>query len=152
MPKNKTCWIVVADGVRARIFANDGPGTGLRNALEMDFIADNRRSRDIVSDRPGRSVGGAGGPGGRHTMEPKVDSHQYEKRMFARQIAGHVNDACQRGDFDRLVLVAPPQTLGVMRDALGKPALSKVVAELGKDLTRIAVHDLPRHMEGAIRL
>ena len=151
MPRNKVCWVVVADGARARILVNDGPGTGLRDAFGADFIADNRRSRDIASDRPGRSEGGAGGAGGRHAMEPKTDSHQYEKQVFAREMADRVNDACRRGDFDSLVLVAPPQTLGALRDALGKPALSKVVAEFGKDLTKVAIHDLPGHIEGAIR-
>jgi len=149
MANNKTCWIIVADGTRARILANDGPGSGLRNTSNTDFIADNRKSRDIVSDRPGRSEGGTGG---RHAMEPRVDGHQYEKTLFAREMATRLNDACHNGDFDSLILVAPPQTLGELRGALGKPALSKVVAELGKDLTKVAVHDLPKHIEGAIRL
>ena len=149
MPKNKTCWIIVADGARARILANDGPGSGLRNASNTDFVSDNRKSRDIVSDRPGRSEGGASG---RHAMEPRVDGHQYEKQLFAKEMAKRINDACQRGDFDSLILVAPPQTLGELRNALDKPTLSKVRAELGKDLTRVAIHDLPKHIKGAIRL
>lgn len=149
MPKNKTCWIVVADGTRARILANDGPGCGLRNTSNIDFVADNRKSRDIVSDRPGRSKGGASG---RHAIEPRVESHQYVKQLFAKEMAKRINDACRRGDFDSLILVAPPQTLGELRSALDKPALSKVTAELGKDLTKVAVHDLSQHFEGAIRL
>jgi len=45
-----------------------------------------------------------------------------------------------------------PQTLGVLRDALGRSALSRVMAELGKDLTKIAIHDLPQRIGGAIQL
>ena len=149
MPKNKTCWIIVADGTRARILANDGPGSGLRNTTNTDFISDNRKSRDIASDRPGRSEGGTSG---RHAMEPRVDSHQYEKQQFAREMAKRINDACHLGEFDSLILVAPPQTLGELRNALDKPALAKVSAELDKDLTKVAIHDLPKHIEGAIRL
>jgi protein required for attachment to host cells len=149
MPKNKMCWIIIADGVRARILANDGSGSGLHNSSNTDFISDNRKSRDIVSDRPGRSEGRSGG---RHAMEPRVDSHQYEKQQFAKMMAKQINDACQRGDFDSLILVAPPQTLGELRNALEKPALSKVIGELGKDLTKVAIHDLPKHLEGTMRL
>ena len=149
MPKNKTCWIIIADGARARILANDGPGSGLRNTSSTDFISDNRKSRDIISDRPGRS---GGGTDGRHAKEPKVDSHQYEKQLFAKEMAKRINDACRRGDFDSLILVAPPQTLGELRSALDKPTLSRVTAELDKDLTKVAVHDLPKHFEGVIRL
>jgi protein required for attachment to host cells len=149
MPKNKTCWIIVADGTRARILANDGPGSGIRNTSNTDFVSDNRKSRDIVSDRPGRSKGSTGG---RHAMEPRVDSHEYEKQQFAKEVAKRINDACQRGEFGSLVLVAPPQTLGELRNALDKAARSKVIAELDKDLTKVAIHDLSEHIEGIIRL
>lgn len=149
MQKNKTCWIVIADGARARILAHDGPGSGLHNTTNADFISDNRKTGDIISDRHGRSGGGING---RHAKEPKLDSHEHEKKLFAVAMAKRINDACHRGDFDSLILVAPPQTLGELRNALDKPALSKVTAELGKDLTKIAIHDLPKHIEGSLRL
>ena len=149
MPKNMKCWIIVADGTRARILANEGPGSGLRDISNMDFVSDNRKSRDIVSDRPGRSEGGTRD---RHAIEPRVDSHQYEKQRFAKEMAKRINDACLRGEFDSLILVAPPQTLGELRNALDKSALSKVSVELDKDLTKVAIHDLPKHFEGVIRL
>lgn len=149
MPNNKTCWIIVADGTRARILASDGPGSGLRSTSNADFVSDNRKNRDIVSDRPGRSVGGSSG---RHAMEPRIDSHQYEKQRFAREMGERINEACHRGEFDSLVLVAPPQTLGELRSVLHKPALSKVTGELDKDLTKVAIHDLPKHIKDVICL
>ena len=149
MVKNNTCWIVVADGARARILANDGPGLGLRDTTNVDFVSDNRKNRDIVSDRPGRSVGGSSG---RHAMEPKVNGHRYEKHLFAKEIAKHINTACHQGVFDSLILVAPPQTLGELRSALDRPALSKVRAELDKDLTKVSIRDLPEHFESVILL
>jgi len=149
MPKKMKCWIIVADGTRARILANDGPGSGLRNISNLDFVSDNRKSRDIVSDRPGRH---GGTTRDRHAMEPRVDSHQFEKQRFAKDTAKRVNDACHRGEFDSLILVAPPQTLGDLRNSLDKPALAKVRAELDKDLTKVALHDLPKYIEGSIHL
>lgn len=149
MPNSKTCWIVIADGARARILANDGPGTGLRNAMAADFVADNRKSRDIASDRPGRSSGSGGD---RHAMDPRTDMHRHEKRLFAKELAEVIGDACQRGDFGALVLVAPPATLGDLRRELGKPALASVKAELAKDLTKLAEHELAPHLEGVLRL
>jgi len=149
MLKKETCWIIIADGARARILANHGPGSGLRNAMKTDFVSDNRKDRDIVSDRPGRSTGGTGG---RHAMEPKTNSHQFEKHLFAKEMAKRINSAHQRGDFDSLILVAPPQTLGDFRNALDKPVLNKVRAELDKDLTKVAIHELPKYMEDTIRL
>ena len=48
-------WILIADGARARIFANNGPGTGIASATGVDYIADHRPTRDIGADKPGRT-------------------------------------------------------------------------------------------------
>lgn len=149
MPKNKTYWIIVADGARARILSNDGPGSGLRNTRGSDFESANRKNQEIVSDRSGSSQGASGGT---HAMEPRVDWHRYEKHLFAKEMANRVNAAALHGEFDELVLVAPPQTLGELRNSLDKMALSKVRGELGKDLTKVSIHDLPKHLEDVINL
>jgi len=83
--KKRTTWILIADGSRARFFVNKGPGEGLEPALGTEFIADKRKSREIGSDRPGRTHD-IGGPG-RHSMEPPTDPHEYEKIEFARELA-----------------------------------------------------------------
>ncbi len=57
-----------------------------------------------------------------------------------------------RRRFDRLVLVAPPKTLGALRRALGELARSRVAAELKKDLVNVSEHDLPVHLGEIIRL
>ena len=149
MRTNRTCWVVVADGARARILANDGPGEGLRNAIGRDFVADNRKARDIASDRPGRS---AGANGAHHGVEPKIDEHQYEKQQFAHEMAKLINDACGRRKFGALVLVAPARTLGDLKGALDKQARALIKGEIRKDLTKLAIRDLGPHMEGIIRL
>ena len=38
--KKKVTWIIVADGSRARVLANDGPGKGLRPAIAGEFHHD----------------------------------------------------------------------------------------------------------------
>jgi protein required for attachment to host cells len=42
-----------------------------------------------------------------------------------------------------VVLIAPPQALGDLRACLSKGVQAKVSAELAKDLTHLAVHELP---------
>jgi protein required for attachment to host cells len=48
--------------------------------------------------------------------------------------------------FDRLILIAPPATLGDLRTELGDAARKLVSAELAKDLTRHAEQELPQHL------
>jgi len=143
-------WIVIADGAKARILENDGPGKGL-NARPVDELRHALPpSRDIDADRPGRTHDRMGP--GRHAMEPPTDAHREEKRRFADEIARHLNDAAQAGSYDRLVLVAAPKTLGDLRQALSKEAAAKLDGELAKDLTKIPDHDLPGHLGEVIAL
>ena len=83
-------------------------------------------------------------------MEQKTDWHRFEKHQFAKRMAELLEDAAKRKAFDRLVLVAPPQALGDLRAELGRHAKEKVTGELDKDLTHVAIHDLPGHLAGLI--
>ena len=137
-------WIVVADGAQARFLINQGPGKGLEAAFNEKNKEAGRSTRDLGSDKPGR-VYDRFGPG-RHTMVPRVDWHQFEKRKFAKEMAAILDAAAEKRKFDRLVLVAPPKTLGTLRTALNKNTTKLVTAELAKDLTQVTVGELPDHL------
>ena len=53
--KGTVTWVVVADGARARIFTNNGPGKGLTAIPKGDFSVTHSPARDIAADRPGRT-------------------------------------------------------------------------------------------------
>jgi len=84
-------------------------------------------------------------------MAPRVDWHEFEKELFAKKMAEILNQAAQKETFDRLVLVAPSKTLDASRKALGKTAREKTTAEINKDLTRVPIHELPAHLEAALK-
>ncbi len=137
-------WIVVADGAQARIFENDGPGKGLTALPGESWERALPPSREIASDRPGRTHDRQGP--GRHAMEPSTDPHRDEKWNFAKDLADHLNGAAKQQHFDRLILVAPAKTLGDLRQALGKQASERITGELSKDLTSVPARDLPGHL------
>ena len=139
MKPTKT-WILIADGARARILLNEGPGKGIKPAIDGEFSASIPPSREIVSDRPGSMP--APGGGTRHGFAPRIDWHQFEKHRFAASMAKMLNDAGRRRAFDRLVLVAPPEPLGALRAKLDPAVRMKVTAEIGKDLTSLAPREL----------
>jgi len=133
--------VLVADGARARLFANEGGGKGLRPALDQEFIGTRLPSRDIATDRPGRTFDSAGQ--GRHAMEPPTDPHRHEKQVFAREVATVLEDARKKNAFNRLVLVAPPEALGDLRSELSDELQRMVTGELNKNLTKVPVYELP---------
>jgi len=143
--KKITTWILVADGARAHIVKNEGPGKGLAAVMDHDFATSHVPSREYGTDKPGRGFESA--DGARHGKEPRIDFHTYEKTRFAKMIADNLERAADRNAYDRLVLVAPPKTLGDLRKALGMEAGSRVSGELNKDLTHLDIHELSRHLE-----
>jgi len=90
-----------------------------------------------------------------HAMPPNHDPHLLEKQMFARVVAGQLNAAADRREFDGLILVAPPRTLTTICDALNAATRARVVATLASDLVTMPDQDLLPYiqawMDGAYR-
>jgi len=141
-------WVLVADGQRARILQNDGPGKGLAPVPPGEIGHANPPTREQGADRPGRtqeSVGGA-----RHAMEPRADWHRAEKARFAAELAGRLERAARDDAFERLILIAPPQPLGDLRKALPESVRARVAAEIDKDLTHAADAEVARHLAAVL--
>jgi Protein required for attachment to host cells len=68
MPK-PIIWVLVADASRARVFQLEQPQQTLTPALGQELIGTNLPSREIASDRPGRTFDSGGQ--GRHGKEPR---------------------------------------------------------------------------------
>ena len=145
--KSINTWILVCDGAKGRIFLNSGPGKGLSAVNRAQYQSDHAKTSDIGSERPGRTHERANSA--RHAMEPRVDWHEFEKKEFAKSLAGILDKAAGENAFDRLVLVAPPKTLGELRTCLGAQAAKRIHGEIGKDLTQMAEHELQPYLEAA---
>jgi len=148
--KRTMTWILVADGARARVLASEGPGQGLHDAFDRDFVGEHELMREMVSDKPGRTQGSA--DSSHHAMGPKTEWHRFEKHQFAKRMAELLEKEAMANAYDHLVLVAPPQALGDLRAELGSHAQKKVTGELDKDLTHVPVNDLPQHLKELVAL
>ena len=145
MPRHLTTWIVIADGSRARIVAQREGGTGFDVVSEAASEEAHTPSREIWSDRPGRTQ--ESGYSGRHGIEPRNDPHVERKAAFIRDPAVRLNQAAAEKRFDNLVLFAPPRCLAELHDALDDGVRGKIKAATPKDLTKLPLGELPRHLE-----
>jgi protein required for attachment to host cells len=143
-------WVLIADAARARVFENTGKGTGLTLVQDMTLDAELLPSHELGTDRPGRSFDSVGS--GRHAMESPSDLNREQKRHFARRIALAIADRLTRKSFDRLILVAPPVTMGDLRAALPDKVKSALTAEVVADLTNTPMGELPAHLTAHITL
>lgn len=140
-------WFVLADGKHARVYERVAPGAKLVPVEGAEYVAEDASdfAREHGSDRPGRAFDT--GSGARHAMEPHSDPHVRSKESFARRIAGILDDAVARKRCHQLVLVAPPRTLGSLRESLAPATLERVVASAHKDLIKTPVAELPAHLD-----
>ncbi len=147
MAKQKTLWIVVADGARARFFTLDREHAGLASAGIPDLVSADvhGHSRDLKSDKPGRSFGSARS-GTRHSLEPRHDYHKSEKHKFSSDLAQMLEGARRKRQFDALVLVAPRRSLGELRGLLSAGVKAALREEVAKDLTKHTLAGLWRQL------
>lgn len=143
--KASRTWILIADGHKAKVFETHGPNSDLLAVADMMVETELPPNRDIQDDRPGRSFESSGPT--RHAMESRTDPHRELKRELARLVSDRLDTALKGRRFDRLCIVAPPATLGDLRQALSQDLKQRIVAELPKDLVNVPHQDLPSHLE-----
>ena len=114
--------IVVADGAKALLLRNHGR-TGQVELREEGQLSPNPDGQGPSGSRPG-------------DQSPKETG----EATFAKEIAQALQAMKNRNAFEALVLVADPQTLGQIRDALHKTVEASVVQSMSKNLTN---HTLP---------
>jgi protein required for attachment to host cells len=118
----------------------------------VDLVApqSRERPRDLKSDKPGRRFSSSRG-GVRHALEPPHDYHKLEKHRFAAVLACALDDACRKGEFTELVVVAPRRSLGELRGSLSKRVQKCIHAEVAKDLTNDTAAHLWRRLQTLVR-
>ena len=144
MKPTKT-WVLIADGARARVLMNTGPGQGLHPVEGLVFHGDHAATHDIVDDREGRTFS-SHGPG-HSSIEARSDPHRDLKTKFAHQLAGILARGLEEKAYDRLVIVAAPSALGDLRTAISDHVRATVVGEVNQDLTKLPNNEVGTHIK-----
>jgi len=144
--KNAKVWYVIADGGRARFVERDDRGA-YRTVLSFVASELHERSQDLGLDRPAR-VKESASPA-RHAVDPRRDLHEAAKEDFIKLVAEQLDAEHGRGQFEKLVLVAPRGVLTELKQKLSKPMAKLLAGDLQKDLTRVPDHALVEHLAAA---
>ena len=142
-------WFVVAHRSGTRIFEPDAETRALGLVLQLDHPAGRKKATDFDSDRSGMAFSSMGGGGG-HRMSAVENAHEHAARSFARSVADALRKGRIERQYDGLVLVAEARFLGMLREALDGPTAQKVDATVDKDLAKLSVHELPRHLTAVL--
>ncbi len=141
-------WVVVADAARARIFSS-GQNTSTLKELETLAHPEGRmHEQKLVSDLPGRRHGAS--VGGQHSVGDEVEPKKQEAINFARSIADHLDKARAENKFSKLIIIAAPAMLGMLRDSISNETEKLLVEEIDKDLTQHSEEDIRKHLPAHI--
>jgi protein required for attachment to host cells len=122
-------WVVVADRSRARIFSVATPKGPLLEIESLVHPETRAHERDLTSDRPGRSSD-------RHALGNANSARDQQAQEFAREIAERLEDGRVHGQFEKLILIAGPDPLGLLRKAMHAPLSKLVVQTIDKNVTQ----------------
>ena len=139
-------FVVVADGRKMLFFRNDGDAQHPNLVVERKRVQDNPSDGDQATDRPGRSFSSVGP--GRSAYE-ETDFHQLEEDRFAAETAELLKKRALNNDFEKLIIVAPPKTLGELRKHYHKEVESRLIGEIDKTLTGHSVEDIETALQAA---
>ncbi len=137
-------WVVVAESARARFFTREEPAGALREVDDMTHPASRQHEQTLTADLPGRSYDSMGK--GRHAMAESTDPKHHEAQVFSQQIAARLEAERAAGELDALLLLAPPEFLGLLREALTPECKKTVKFEASKHLVQHDVNDIMAHL------
>jgi protein required for attachment to host cells len=139
-------FVVVADGKKMLFFRNEGDSDYPKLEVERKREQEDAYDRELKTDAPGRTVESVGS--GRSAYE-EVDFHQLEEDRFAQETAEMLKRRALTNDYESLIVVAPPRTLGELRKHYHKEVEKRLAGEIAKDLTGHPVPDIEKILQSA---
>lgn len=128
-------WVVVGDRSRARIFSIATPKGPLNEIEDLVHPEARAHERDLTTDRLGSS-------GHHNALGTEHGARDHQALEFAREIAGRLEQGRVSGQFQRLLIVAAPDLLGLLRKTMNANVAKTIVQEIDKNVTQQSAADI----------
>ena len=137
-------WVVVADEAKARILSTSKSTEPLVEIQSFSSPEAYDREQDLVSDKPGKGSNGSGE--GKHAMDEKHTHKEQYALRFAKELGNLLEKNQQSKTYVKLIIVAAPRFLGLLRKELSKGVNELVSLEIDKDLTMMEPQAIREHL------
>ena len=127
-------WVLVAESSRAKLYTTKNRTAPITEIEALAHPEGRLHEGDLVSDSAGSDGGSVGQ--GRHILNDKTSAKEQQACDFAKALASRLDSARNKGEFSKLVLVAPPSFLGLLRDNLSKEVMAMVSNQVDKNLVQ----------------
>ena len=133
MTHDSGTWILVMDSKQALFYLKDQHGHLVKNHIIIYATSDSECEN--TRNSLGRSFDSAGNA--RHFIEPHLDKHTQEQMSFVREVNQYLQEALNEHAYDKLIIVAPPKILGLLRQMLSKNVMGVVAQEINKEFANL---------------
>ena len=140
-----TTWILSANRSSASLFESDWLSKSIRRIRDIPHPQGRLQNQEIDTDKLGRVFDSIGQ--GRHSTSPKQEPTEHIAQQFALELAEVLNKGRLTHAYDKLILVAEPKFLGILRAALNKNTESLVTQTVNKELVDIKEEDLAEYFK-----
>lgn len=137
-------YVLVADGKKMLFFRNEGDALSPKLQVDRKQEQINPPTREQKTDEAGRAFSSVGTA--RHAYA-ETDFHQLEEDRFAVEAAEMLKECALRNEFESLIVVAPPRTLGELRKHYHKEVEKRLAGEVAKDLTGHPVTEIEKILQ-----
>ncbi|ATB35756.1 hypothetical protein CYFUS_001170 [Cystobacter fuscus] len=136
-------WILVANASRARLFSTDERAEKWDLREEFFHEESRQRSSELLEQPDNPNAG--------HLSKPQSENQpdarqQLEHQRFARQLSERLERGINDRAFDRVVIAAPPEFLGMLRKAISPRVQQRLMLDMRADYTHVPVKDLPERI------
>ena len=142
-----TIWALISNSGFAQIYEIKAGGKDIKEVYNIENPDGRLKNGQILTDKPGRgfdSMGKSIGKGSAHAYETMWDPHTHEQHIFAHKLNEILKKGKEDRAYDELVLIAPPQFLGELKQVLSDNVRKAVTKEIHKDLPP-PIHPKERH-------
>ena len=137
-------WVLVAESSRAILYSAENRKAPLEEIGAFVHPESRLHEGDLVSDQSGSDGGSVGQ--GRHVLDNKTNPRDTEKTEFAKTLVHRLEAARNETAFNRLVLIAPPSFLGLLRDNLSDEVMELVTEQIDKNLVQQSASVIREHL------
>ena|SRR5581483_11134640 len=132
-------WIVACDGRKALILENKGdekfPNLHARETHEHPDLPTHLQG----TSRPGVSHQSVGHS---RSAVQQTDWHEQAERTFVHDLAKRLDQALSHRETKRLLLIASPRALGVIREFYTPAVRAALVGEIAKDVVKLPISEI----------
>ena len=139
-------WILVSNATESRIYTT--PRAKLFDeSAQLKLISTHNhptsrlKRQDLTSDKAGNFSSSKSS-----TYDSETDPKDHEMSLFARELSQVLEQGRQQKQFEDLILVAPPQFLGMLLKHCNGHVTHFISVKIEKDYTKFAENDIVQHI------